>query len=71
MAEKELNFEELAYGYEPKTLKVLKKLNLRQEPSLQAEVIRIMPKGEEVVVLYDDGEWATTKEGFCMVKFLG
>ena len=71
MADYELNLEELAYGYEPKKLKVLKKLILREKPSLNAKVVRIMPVGEEVQVLFDDGEWATLADGFCMIKFLG
>ena len=71
MAVYELNLDEVAYGYEPKNLKVLKKLNLREKPSLDAKVIRIMPVGEKVEVLFDDGEWATLREGFCMIKFLG
>ena len=70
MAERILLIDELAYGYEKKELTVSKKLNLRSSPSLEGKIVRVMPVGEKVTVLYDDGEWAATEDGFCMIKFL-
>lgn len=70
MAETEINFEELAYGYEPRTYIVSKRLNLRKHPSIKAEVIRVMEVGEKVRVVYEGDQWATTEEGYCMKEFL-
>lgn len=66
-----VNIEELGYEVEPKEYKVLKKLNLREEPSTDAEIVRVMEAGEKIMVVYEEGEWAATEEGFCMKKFLG
>lgn len=66
-----IDSEELSYGRKPKEYQVKQRLNLREEPSTDAEIIRVMEAGEKIVVVYEEGEWAATKEGFCMKKFLG
>ena len=64
-----LNFDELSYKKETKEYVVNTRLNLREEPSMDAEVIRIMEKGEKVKAVID-GEWAVLEDGYCVAKFL-
>lgn len=71
MAElKYTNVEELAYAGVKRTAEVTRKLNLREEPSKESEIVKIMNKGEKVQVVWEGDEWAATTEGFCMKEFL-
>lgn len=64
-----LNFDELSYKKETKEYVVNTRLNLREEPSMNAEIIRVMEKGEKVKAVIDD-EWAVLEDGYCVAKFL-
>ena len=66
------NIEELKYDetIEPKIYITTTRLNLREEPSFEASVIKIFEKGEEVKVYAEEGEWVATENGYCMKKFL-
>lgn len=70
MAEiKIMDFDELSYKKEVKEYTVNTRLNLREEPSMEAGVVRIMEKGEKVKAVID-GEWAVLEDGYCVAKFL-
>lgn len=70
MAEiKIMDFDELSYKKETKEYIVNTRLNLREEPSMEAGVVRIMEKGEKVKAVID-GEWAVLEDGYCVAKFL-
>ena len=64
-----MNYEELSYKKEGKKYTVIARLNLREEPSLDSNVIRILEKGEKITA-YVDGEWAVLEEGYCKAEFL-
>ena len=64
-----MNYEELSYKKEAKEYTVSTRLNLREEPSMEANVIRVMEKGEKIKAVVE-GEWATLEEGYCVAKFL-
>lgn len=73
-----LDQDELAYGKEEEeqdTIKVVIKttsceLNLREEPSMTANIIRKLRKGEEVEVQENLGEWSRLFEGYCKSQYL-
>lgn len=70
MAEiKIMDFDELSYKEEVKEYTVNTRLNLREEPSMEAGIIRIMEKGEKVKAVID-GDWAVLEDGYCVAKFL-
>lgn len=64
-----LDFDELSYEKGIKEYTVTTRLNLREEPSLEAEILRILEKGEKIQATID-GEWAVLEEGYCMAKYL-
>lgn len=64
-----MNYEELSYKKEVKEYTVNTRLNLREEPSMEAEIVRVMEKGEKVKAVID-GEWAVLEDGYCIAKFL-
>lgn len=64
-----MNYEELSYKKEVKEYTVNTRLNLREEPSMEAEIVRVMEKGEKIKAIID-GEWAVLEEGYCVAKFL-
>ena len=64
-----MNYEELSYKKEAKEYTVNTRLNLREEPSMEAEIVRVMEKGEKIKAVID-GEWAVLEEGYCVAKFL-
>lgn len=74
MAEEKIeNIEELEYAVtqsESITAVVQTKLNVRKEPTLNAEVIRILNGGDVVEILEDGAEWVKISDGYCMKKFL-
>lgn len=45
-------------------------VNVRKEPSTDAEVVRIALKGEKVKVEEKLGEWTKIKGGFVMTQFI-
>ena len=65
-----MNYEELSYKKEVKEYTVNTRLNLREEPSMEANIIRVMEKGEKIKAVID-GEWAVLEDGYCVAKFLG
>ena len=67
--ERILDFDELSYKVEVKEYTVNTRLNLREDASMDSEVIRVMEKGEKVKAVID-GEWAVLGEGYCVAKFL-
>ena len=64
-----LNYEEVSYGNKEKEYTVAARLNLREEPSLEAKVVRILEKGEKIKGV-NNGEWTIVEDGYCMSKFL-
>ena len=64
-----LDFDEVSYGKETKEYTVKARLNLREEPNLEAEIIRILEVGE-VVKGVEENEWVAVEGGYCMRKFL-
>ena len=64
-----MNYEELSYKKEFKEYTVNTRLNLREEPSMEAEIVRVMEKGEKIKAVID-GVWAVLEEGYCVAKFL-
>ena len=50
-------------------------LRLRSEPSVNSDVIALMPKGSVVTILEQDKGWffvedSTSEQGYCMKKYL-
>ena len=45
-------------------------LNVREKPSKEAPVLRIMHKGDSEECFGVDGEWARLRDGYAMAKFL-
>lgn len=58
-------------GREPieKTVKVL--LNIREEPSLNAKIVRVVKKGTKLTVVDEVGEWSQVGDSeFTMSQYL-
>lgn len=74
MAEERIeNIDELEYAgaqSELITAVVQTTLNVRKEPSLDAEIVRILNGGDVVAILEDNAEWVEISDGYCMKKFL-
>lgn len=72
MAEERIeNIEELEYNGEAKDIATVQvKLNVRQEPQKNSEVVRILEAGEKVEILAYDGDWAKISDGYCMKEYL-
>lgn len=74
MAEERIeNIDELEYAgaqSELTTAVVQTTLNVRKEPSLDAEIVRILNGGDVVAILEDSAEWVEISDGYCMKKFL-
>lgn len=74
MAEERIeNIDELEYTgvqSEPITAVVQTTLNVRKEPSLDAEIVRILNGRDVVAILEDNAEWVKISDGYCMKKFL-
>lgn len=72
MAEERIeNIEELEYNGEAKDIATVQvKLNVRQEPQKNSEVVRILEAGEKVEILAYDNDWARISDGYCMKEFL-
>lgn len=64
-----LDFDEVSYEKEATEYTVNTRLNLREEPSMEAKIIRVMEKGEKIKAVIDD-EWAVLEDGYCVAKFL-
>lgn len=60
----------IRYGEKKDTRTSIYNVNIRKEPSLNAEIIRTLPAGEEIIVLSVDGDWAKINEGeYVMAKY--
>ena len=47
------------------------RLNIRKAPSMEADVVRVVTKGEELEVLGTKHGWCELEDGsFCVAKFL-
>lgn len=46
------------------------RLNLRSNPSVDAEVVDILIEGSKIEILEDCGEWYKTNNGFVMSEFI-
>lgn len=65
------NIEELEYANEiTETATVQVKLNVREAPSKDAKIIRILESGEIVEILEYENEWVKIQDGYCMKEFL-
>ena len=71
------NLDELNYGKEETSevnetseYIVTTRLNLRKEPSTNSTIIKVLNENEKILVTGFDGDWAITKEGYCMKKYL-
>lgn len=45
-------------------------VNIRKEPSLSAEILRVLMKDEKIVVLENQGEWSKVQQGYIMSQYL-
>lgn len=45
-------------------------VNIRKEPSLSAEILRVLMKDEKIVVLESQGEWSKVQQGYIMSQYL-
>lgn len=55
---------------EQKTMAAACLLNVRKEPSLEAEIVRVMQKGERVSVLDVTDGWVHMKDGYSMAAYM-
>lgn len=45
-------------------------VNIRKEPNLSAEILRILMKDEKIMVLENQGEWSKVQQGYIMSQYL-
>ena len=45
-------------------------VNIRKEPSLSAEILRVLMKDEKIMVLESQGEWSKVQQGYIMSQYL-
>ena len=65
------NTEELEYANQTtKTATVQVKLNVRETPSKESKIIKVLESGEEVGILEVENEWVRIQDGYCMKEFL-
>lgn len=54
----------------PKKMFTTCRLNVREKPTKESCVLRVLEKNEEVEVLSDKDEWVRIFDGYCMKEFL-
>lgn len=65
------NIEELEYADEiTETATVQVKLNVREAPSKESKIIKVLEPGEVVDILEIENEWVKIQDGYCMKEFL-
>lgn len=65
------NIEELEYADEiTETATVQVKLNVRETPSKESKIIKVLEPGEVVDILEIENEWVRIQDGYCMKEFL-
>lgn len=65
------NIEELEYANQiTKTATVQVKLNVREAPSKESKIIKVLEPGEVVNMLEIENEWVRIQDGYCMKEFL-
>lgn len=65
------NIEELEYADEiTETATVQVKLNVRETPSKESKIVRVLESGETVEILEYENEWVRIQDGYCMKEFL-
>ena len=45
-------------------------LNLREEPDLLADIVKVLPVGEKITVLEDCGDWLRVEGGYVVSKWI-
>lgn len=45
-------------------------LNIRRKPSLTADILAVVRKGDKLEVVEDQGEWLKVKGGYTMAKYV-
>lgn len=74
MAEERIeNIEELEYAgaqSESTTAVVQERLNVRKNPTFNAEIVRVLNEGDVIEILEDGAEWVKISDGYCMKQFL-
>lgn len=74
MAEERIeNIEELEYAgaqSESTTAVVQERLNVRKNPTFNAEIVRVLNGGDVIEILEDGAEWVKISDGYCMKQFL-
>ena len=65
------NIEELEYANQTTQTAIVKaKLNVREAPSKESKIIKVLESGEEVGILEVENEWVRIQDGYCMKEFL-
>ena len=65
------NIEELEYANQTtKTAIVQAKLNVREAPSKESKISKVLESGEELGILEGENEWVRIQDGYCMKEFL-
>ena len=65
------NIEELEYTNQITKIAIVKvKLNVREAPSKESKIVKVLEPGEAVDVLEVENEWVKIQDGYCMKEFL-
>ena len=65
------NIEELEYTNQiTKTAIVKVKLNVREAPSKESKIVKVLEPWEAVDILEVENEWVKIQDGYCMKEFL-
>ena len=46
------------------------RLNVRKNPTIESDVVKIINKNDEVIIIEEEGEFYKVKDGFVMQKFI-
>ena len=65
------NIEELEYtNKNTKTAIVKVKINVREAPSKESKIVKVLEPWEAVDILEVENEWVKIQDGYCMKEFL-
>ena len=60
----------MAENHINKTAIVKVKLNVREAPSKESKIVKVLEPGEAVDILEVENEWVKIQDGYCMKEFL-
>lgn len=65
------NIEELEYANQTtETATVQVKLNVREKPTKESRILRVLEAGEVIEILEYENEWVKIQDGYCMKEFI-